>query len=284
MKTYRSPDEDSSRWSAFAFREGDIVVSTRSKHGTTWIQMICALLIFGSDGPPARLGAVSPWLDWTGEPIDDVIRRLDAQRHRRVVKTHTPLDGIPIDDRVQYVVVARDPLDAAVSLYHQSANLRKNAVSDPLPPIDAWLREWIESDPNPVEQLDSLPGVMMHLGDAWNRRAETNVSLLLYGDLAADLDGAMRDLAGTLAFDVRDEAWAALVRAASFESMRAAGERLAPPPDGVLLDRSAFFRRGRPGAAEEVLTDADLRRYRSRASALASADLIEWLHRPPPSP
>ena len=43
---YQSPDEDSARWLGFPFRDGDIVISSRSKTGTTWVQMICALLIF----------------------------------------------------------------------------------------------------------------------------------------------------------------------------------------------------------------------------------------------
>ncbi|MGO9195876.1 MAG: hypothetical protein ACLQK4_01950 [Acidimicrobiales bacterium] len=32
---YRSDDEDSGRWVGFPFRQGDIVISTRSKCGTT---------------------------------------------------------------------------------------------------------------------------------------------------------------------------------------------------------------------------------------------------------
>jgi hypothetical protein len=36
---YQSPDEDSARWLGFPFRDGDIVISTRSKTGTTWVQM-----------------------------------------------------------------------------------------------------------------------------------------------------------------------------------------------------------------------------------------------------
>jgi len=32
---YVSPDEDSGRWLGFPFPEGDIVISTRSKSGTT---------------------------------------------------------------------------------------------------------------------------------------------------------------------------------------------------------------------------------------------------------
>jgi hypothetical protein len=60
---YRSPDEDSARWVGFPFRDGDIVISTRSKTGTTWVQMICALLIFQTPELPAPLARLSPWLD-----------------------------------------------------------------------------------------------------------------------------------------------------------------------------------------------------------------------------
>ncbi len=54
---YQSPDEDSGRWLGFPFRAGDIVISTRSKSGTTWMQMICALLIFQTPELPARSGS-----------------------------------------------------------------------------------------------------------------------------------------------------------------------------------------------------------------------------------
>jgi aryl sulfotransferase len=113
---YRSADEDSARWLGFPFRPGDIVISTRSKSGTTWVQMICALLVFQTPDLPAPLSELSPWLDWLVTPRDEVYTRLAAQNHRRFVKTHTPLDGIPLDPRATYVVVARHPLDRAVSL------------------------------------------------------------------------------------------------------------------------------------------------------------------------
>jgi len=50
---YTSPDEDSARWWDFAFRPGDVVISSRSKSGTTWVQMICLLLVFGPPTCPA---------------------------------------------------------------------------------------------------------------------------------------------------------------------------------------------------------------------------------------
>src|SRR3954469_16062985 len=111
---YVSHDDDSGRWDGFPYREGDIVISTRSKSGTTWMQMICALLIFQSPDLPAPLPHLSPWLDCLVIPLDEVYTRLAAQRHRRFIKTHTPLDGVPMNPDVSYVVVARHPLDMAV--------------------------------------------------------------------------------------------------------------------------------------------------------------------------
>jgi aryl sulfotransferase len=288
---YRSPDEDSGRWSGFPLRQGDIVVSTRSKHGTTWVQAICLMLILGSPELPAPLGELSPWLDWRVVPRDEVWAGLAAQRHRRVIKTHTPLDGVPIDDRATYLVVARHPLDAAVSLYHQGDNIDRERVSaltgttrpsgdEWRAPVDEWLRAWIAHDAAPRAELDSLPGVMWHIGDAWRRRHQPNVVLVHYADLSADLDGEMRRLSRELGTDVPGREWPALVAAAGFASMRRRARDLAPDhPLGVLRDRRRFFRRGTSGEGRALLTATDLRAYRDRVGALAPADLLEWLHR-----
>ncbi|HEX9992956.1 MAG TPA: sulfotransferase domain-containing protein [Acidimicrobiales bacterium] len=290
---YRSPDEDSARWAGFRFRDGDVVISTRSKSGTTWVQMICALLVLGTPGLPAPLGRLSPWLDWLAVPLDEVLAGLEAQDHRRVVKTHTPLDGVPLDPRAHYVVVARHPLDSAVSLYHQGDNLDRERMAEltgqpapaarrPRPPLRDWLLAWVHEDADPVAELDSLPGVLRHLSDAWARRHRPNVSLVHYDDLVADLDGEMRRLAGRLGIDVPGDRWPVLVDAARFERMRERAAELAPDPAGVLKDRAAFFRRGRSGAGRELLTEAELDGYRARTAALAPPDLLAWLHRDGP--
>jgi aryl sulfotransferase len=290
---YRSPDEDSARWLEFSYRPGDIVISTRSKSGTTWMQMICALLVFQRTDLPARLDALSPWLDWLGRPLAEVLAGLDAQSHRRFVKTHTPLDGIPLDPRVTYIVVARHPLDLAVSLYHQGDNLDRARISEltgqpppsasvpPRPPLHEWLLGWIDLDTKPRDALDLLPGVMWHLSDAWRRRDDPNVVLVHYDDLLADLDGEMRRIATRLAIDAPDAAWPALVDAARFDRMQAGADTLAPDPAGVLKDRTRFFRRGSSGAGRELLTPAELAHYGERAASLAPPDLLAWLHPDP---
>ena len=104
-----------------------------------------------------------------------------------------------------YIVVARHPLDAAVSLYHQGANIDRAVLRRlvglpepaeppaPRPGLHDWLVEWIEDDPPPEESFDSLPGVLWHLTGAWERRAEPNMLLVRYADLEHDLEGAMRE-------------------------------------------------------------------------------------------
>jgi hypothetical protein len=293
---YRSAEEDSARWLGFPFRPGDIVISTRSKSGTTWVQMICALLVFQTSELPKPLGELSPWLDWLVTPRDDVYARLSTQQHRRFIKTHSPLDGIPLDGRVTYIVVARHPLDMAVSLYHQGDNLDRerirqltgqvgaNGPTSQRPPLREWLLSWIDWKADPRQQLDSLPGVLFHLSDAWDRRGQSNVVLVHYDDLCADLEGEMHRLAAVLGIAVADATWPDLVHAARFEQMRARADQLAPDPAGVLKDRGRFFRRGTSGAARELLSADEVARYGARAQQLAAPELLAWLHCEDPRP
>ena len=292
---YQSPEEDSARWLGFPFRDGDIVISTRSKTGTTWVQMICALLVFQTPDLPAPLGQLSPWLDHLIAPRDQVYARLAAQQHRRFIKTHTPLDGIPLDPRATYLVTARHPLDMAVSLYHQGGNIDRARVRQltgqpgpagpppPRKPLHDWLLGWIASDDDPREWPDSLPGVMRHLSGAWARRGEPNVLLVHYDSLSADLEGQMHWLAGQLGIAVPQEAWPALVRAAAFESMRDSADTLVPTA-GILKSNAAFFRRGTSGAGREILSGEELAAYYARAAQLAPPDMLTWLHSSHQSP
>jgi aryl sulfotransferase len=278
------------------------------------MQMICALLIFQTPDLPMPLGKLSPWLDWLVTPRDQVFAMLEAQEHRRFIKTHTPLDGLPLDPRATYIVLGRHPLDMAVSLYHQGSNINRDRMREltgrigleedrPVsarPPLHDWLVSWIAAQNEPSEQLDSLPGVLWHLSDAWSRRtspARTDldpadpgdpgdpaggipaVLLVHYDDLSADLDGEMRRIAGLLGISVPPHVWPSLVRAATFDAMRIRATAHAPDPAGVLKDPAAFFRRGYSGAGREALSSAEIERYYARAAGLAPRDLLAWLHR-----
>jgi aryl sulfotransferase len=222
--------------------------------------MICALLVFQTPDLPAPLPELSPWLNPLGIFRSDVYDRLAAQEHRRFVKTHLTLSEIPVDSRVAYIVLARDPLDSAISLFHQTDTATRARMSPgadstargrpPGPSPRDYLLRWIDAEALPQVRRESLPGVMCHLSDAWARRGEPNVVLFHYEDLSADLEREMRRLAAHLGITVAETKWPRLVEAATLEQMRAAAGRIQPLP--TLKDEpAAYFRRGTSGSGRE---------------------------------
>lgn len=297
---YRNVVFDSGRWADFEFRDDDIVLSTPPKCGTTLTQMICALLILQD---PARITSIdefSPWLDMQTRPRDEVFARLAAQEHRRVIKTHTPLDGLPWDDRVTYICVARDPRDVALSWDNHWANLdidrflatRGRAVGNddlpelmpngppPPPPPEPKDRFWAWVDhPDIHGHPPCLPSVLHHFGTFWAVRDRPNVVLAHFADLTAELPGQMRRLADRLGIEVAEVRWPDLVAAAGFDVMKARADTLAPETSiSSWKSNAQFFHRGTCGQWRELLDDADRRRYAATAEALADPDVLTWAH------
>lgn len=293
-RRYRSVVADSERWEGFQFREGDIVISTPPKSGTTWTQMLVALLVFGSADFPRPLSEISLWLDMQLASKDDVFARLEAQTHRRFIKSHTALDGLPFDHRVTYLCVGRDPRDVAVSRLHHMENLdldrflevRAQAVglddlpelipgqSEPLDPIVDFLETDFKADHLNVMTLSY---VLNHLQSFWARRDDPQISLFHYSDLHADLPGQLRRLASVLEIPLDESTVAELAAAASFAAMRDNAEMVAPNSDlAIWRSTTDFFHRGSNGQWREVFDDDQLRRYQERTAALAPPDLVAW--------
>ena len=136
---------------------------------------------------------------------------------------------------------------------------------------------WIADDRDPAENIESLPGFMWHLSDAWARRDQPNVLLVHYENLSSDLAGQMRWLAGRLGITVPGQAWPELVQAATFESMSGRADILVPTA-GLFKSNAAFFRRGTSGAGREVLSAAEIDAYHARAARLAPPGMLAWLH------
>jgi hypothetical protein len=301
MQRYRTMIADNIRWDGFVFRDDDIVISTPPKCGTTWTQMICALLILQDPHLPCPLTDLSPWLDVQTARLDDVTALLDAQTHRRFIKTHTPLDGLPVDERVTYIGVARDPRDAWISWDNHMQNLnlpvvvqaRIDAVglegiddllAGRLPDIPeaAQDRFWLWADDGaPLEEsLGNLHGLLHHVTTFWDHRTDGNVVLLHYSDMQADLEGEMRRLASRLGIEVAEDLWPLLVEAATFDEMRAHADTLAPQVKipGFWNDTGNFFHNGSSGQWRDLLDDAGLVRYQQRVAALAAPDVVAWAH------
>jgi aryl sulfotransferase len=295
---YQSFLTDSARWDGFAFRPGDIIISTPAKCGTTWTQMICALLIFQTPELPASLDLLSPWMEMRLRRRREVWDLYEAQAHRRFIKSHTPLDGLPVDQRITYICVGRDPRDVALSWNAHMGNLDFDAMfaalgaaiepddyftAPKVPPDfsderDA-VRYWVDDPAPPEEVAMSLAGMLRHLAGFWEVRDRDDVVLLHYDDLQADLEGEMRRLAGRLGIEVPGERWPMLVKAATFDDMRRRAEERAPDTTNRLWKSTIdFFHRGTSGQWEGVF-DAELAaHYEDRVRELALPDFVAWLH------
>lgn len=312
---YSNPVWDSSRWEGFELRPDDIVISTPPKCGTTWTQMICALLIFQTTTFEQPLSKISPWIDMLTRPRDEVVAELDAQQHRRFIKTHTPLDGLPWSDHVTYIDVGRDPRDVALSMDHHISNMNFDAFFAALastasvdrgtaPPVSAptdssteslpearpeappsdrdrfWM--WVDNPIPPTEETSSLLRTLRHHETFWDARDSDNVVMLHYDDLRTDLDGQMRALAVKLDLEVAQDRWSDLVEAATFEQMRGNAGTLAPNTDvAIWRDNAQFFHCGTSGQWRALLDDNDLLRYDERVAQIVDRDLAAWIHHRP---
>ncbi|WP_173132727.1 sulfotransferase domain-containing protein [Kibdelosporangium persicum] len=282
---------DSALWADFRIRDGDVVISTPAKCGTTWMQMLCGLLILDTADFGRPLTELSPWLDAVTFDTAAILAELESQQHRRFVKTHTPLDGLPFEAGVTYVCVARDPRDAMLSFENAVANMHPDAVASAgLPPEVSqppspdplerfWL--WAEADfaPESATFGVTLANLVHHVRTFWERRDDPRVALFHYADLKADLPGQLRRLATALSIEASPRRIDHLAAAATFDRMRERADELAPGVDANLWrNNKDFFRSGTSGKWLDLLDPAAIERYTRRVAELAPPELAEWLH------
>ncbi len=283
---------ESSRWDNFVPRDQDIVICTPAKCGTTWTQMICALLIFQKTEFEKPLTEYSPWLDVLFVPVDRVLKQLNEQTHRRFIKTHTPLDGIPYFEKSRYICVGRDPRDAFLSLKNHMENmkmealatLQQNATGEWAPPrpspqdLNEWFRRWIGSSCSTEPGHAAHADVLNYVKTFWEYRHLPNILMLHYSDLQADLDGEMRRIAKFLEIEVPEYLWPELVAAAGFENMKRNADRLAPQvTDDVWKDTSQFFNKGSSGQWRDILGEEELSVYQQVMAERLEPELASWL-------
>jgi hypothetical protein len=291
IHTYTDTIADSARWDRFLPRKGDIIVATPPKCGTTWTQMICALLVHQSPQFPQPLTVLSRWLDRHSEPAETVAAHFEAQPFRRIVKTHTPLDGLPFYGEATYVVCGRDPRDAFLSMMDHMANLSQATIAEAtgqanLPPdfrlptdVNAMFPVWLTTGTQPWMNDGFPAGSTFYFTQTyWRFRHLPNVVFLHYQDMTDDLDGEMRKLSAALGIPVDEAKFPALVEAARFSSMKTDAAALAPGAHlGEWADNTNFFRKARSGEWRGVLNAENLALYDQLASTKVEAGCLAWL-------
>ena len=265
-KLYLGPLTDNRRWDMVRIRPDDVIVVTPPKCGTTWMQTIVALLFSGDPEVETELSVKMPWVDIRLREMSEVAERLEAMPHRRSMKSHTPMDGLPLDGRAQYICVFRHPLDAHFSY-------REHVRNSPLRWFDMWypeddatgvtFRRFLDGGPEGFD-TDAMPlaHILRHYQAAKAVADRPNVSLFHYADMTRDLPGTFEKVATLLGVEHSKDVMERLVRAATFENMKTNAERYAPSGGkGFFKSDDAFFHSGSSGKWRGKLTEEELAAY-----------------------
>lgn len=276
---------DSTIWNDLVFRDDDIVVSTYAKSGTTWMQQILAQMLFGPN-PDLAVAEMSPWLDLRVPPKAVKLPLVEAQTHRRFLKTHLPVDALVYSPRAKYLYIGRDGRDVVWSLYNHHANanaLWYQALNDtpgrvgpPIEPppadIKQYFRDWLERDGHPFWPF------WENVRSWYALRDLPNLMLVHFADLKRDLPGQMRAMAKFLDIAVDEADWPKILEYCSFDWMKANATK-SVPLGGAFWDAGAqvFINKGVNGRWHDTLSAADSAAYERRALAELGPDCARWL-------
>lgn len=244
-----------------------------------------SLLVFQSP-EPREIRNESPWIDFRVAPLEAVMAGIEAQTHRRFLKTHLEFDALPVYDSVRYIHVARDGRDAFLSWYNHSRHYTANArevqsaagltdetIGKPLPIPEESIRDFFQvwmTDGAAARLANDFPAQRYFDIEKsyWAGRHQPNLLMVHYNDLLADLGGEMRRIASFLNINVPEATWPARMNAASFRFMREHGATLLPSA-AMSWDKGAdrFLNQGINGRWRDVLTPDDVALYETRVAA-----------------
>ncbi|MFC5176509.1 sulfotransferase domain-containing protein [Nocardioides taihuensis] len=276
---------DSTIWNDLRFRDDDIVIATYAKSGTTWTQQIVGQLLFGPD-PELSVAEMSPWLDLRVPPKEVKLPQVEAQAHRRFLKTHLPLDALVFSPRAKYVYIGRDGRDVVWSMFNHHVNANQlwyDALNDtpgrvgpPIerPPADirTYWRDWLDRDGHPFWPF------WENVRTWWAARHLDNVLFVHFADLKRDMEGEMRRIAAFLDVPVDEATWPQVVEYCTFDWMKQHATR-SVPLGGAFWDAGArvFINRGTNGRWADTLTAADVAEYEERARHELGPEAATWL-------
>lgn len=276
---------DSTIWNELEFRDDDIVIATYAKAGTTWVQQIVAQLLFdGADS--LETAEMSPWMDLRVPPKEVKLPMVEAQTHRRFLKTHLPVDALVFSEQAKYVYIGRDGRDVLWSMYNHHANANEawyEALNDtpgrvgppiekPAETVTQYFDDWFERDGHPFWPF------WENVRSWWAIKDLSNVYMLHFADLKKDMPAEIRRIAEFLDVPVNEAKWHDILLHCSFDYMKANATR-SVPLGGAFWDGGAetFIHKGVNGRWRDVLGEEQISQYELRAIEELGGECARWL-------
>ena len=138
------------------------------------------------------------------EEVDELV---EAQSHRRFLKTHTPLDGIPYCSKSTYITVYRDPRDVFFSLRNHALNMRAGELDEVLTlDIREQFRDWVEIPASEGERENfSLEAIVGHYQSYKRFGHFENIHFFHYSDMNRNLPVAIAEVVAAIGVDVYEQ-------------------------------------------------------------------------------
>ena len=276
---------DSTIWDDIQFRDDDIIIGTYAKSGTTWMQQIVSQLLFDGD-ESLPVAEMSPWVDLRVPPKEVKLPMIEAQTHRRFLKTHLPVDALVFSEKAKYIYIGRDGRDVVWSLYNHHLNANEawydalnntpGRVGPPIGPPPAttleYFENWLDNDGAPFWSF------WENTRSWWDIRTLPNVHLVHFADLKADMEGQIRQIADFIDIPVDDASMGRVLKHCSFDYMKANAAQ-SVPLGGAFWDGGAktFIHKGNNGRWKDILPQPVSDRYEKMAVTELGQDCANWL-------
>jgi len=276
---------DSTFWNDFKFRDDDIIISTYAKSGTTWMQQIVSQMLFNGETDLDTQG-MSPWIDFRVPPKEIKLAAVEAQNHRRFVKTHLPVEALVYSPKAKYIYIGRDGRDVLWSLYnhhlngneamYDALNKTPGLVGPPLEPPTDDIREywhtWLAKDGFPYWSF------WENVRSWWAIRELPNIIFVHFETLKRHMPEEMRRIAAFLDIHIDESKWDTIVEHCTFDWMKNNGEKIVPLGGAVWKGGvKTFINKGTNGRWKEVLTPSESAEYEAKALAELGPECAHWL-------
>ncbi|GFX88138.1 hypothetical protein TNCV_159531 [Trichonephila clavipes] len=253
-------------------RDGDFIICSYPKTGTTWLQyIILQVLSKGKEFPSFNEALIKtvPFMELTGRgPVD-------AMEGLRIYKHHCPFHLIKKNDKAKYLYIYRNPEDTFVSYYYFIQNLWEKNFD-----FDELFEKFIAKDVEYGRYFEHIQSFLAH-------KKDKNLLIVSYENLYNNRKEEYLRIARFLGEDyyqnlVKDEGLLnQIIEKTSFDNMKKNLPFVHPGSKGDSeepVKTVNFFRKGEIGDGKNKLSESQIKRIRDIASeVLKGTEVIkEW--------